>query len=201
MLILMKRKLFLITLLLTSFFYISCGKDENSKVEKPPVENPGQTNEEKIVQANWKTTQVSDAIVWKYFHFPSLFSAKQSVTVFDIDLNNQKLKIDFPYVSSGFLKTSEGGASVRAAAAINGGYFDTSTGGSTVFFKKNGQLITPTRSGFTSDKENAGMAVDADGKGSNIKNPSGGWGSAPEHSPLGSGPLPRQDGKSVDPVN
>lgn len=198
----MKKKLFLITILLTSVFYIGCGKDEKPDRDLPGTENPGQTtNSEKVTQAKWQITKVSDAVTWKYYHFSDLFSAKQSVTVFDIDLNNQKLKIDMPYVSSGFLKTSEGAASVRASAAINGGYFDTEKGGSTVFFKKNGQIITTTRSGFTTYRENAGMAISSEGKVSIIQKPSGGWETASAHSLLVSGPLLMLDGKIITQVN
>ncbi|TZF84790.1 phosphodiester glycosidase family protein [Pedobacter sp. BS3] len=189
----MKRKLLLIPFLLASVIYAGCGKSDNPKIDKPPVvEQPAgeQTEaEKKITAAQWQTTQVSDAIVWKYYHFTDLFSAKQSVTVLDIDLNNKNLTLDIPYVSSGFLKTSEGATIVSAAAAINGGYFNTSTGGSTVFFKKDGQVITPTKSGFTSYRENAGMTIDNSRTVSVIAKPAAGWTTVSSSTLLVSGPL------------
>lgn len=46
-----------------------------------------------------------------------------------------------------------------AIAVINGSYFDTTNGGSTTFFKKDGAIITETRSGFTWFRENVGYGL------------------------------------------
>lgn len=193
----LKHKLLLTLFVLTTLGYTGCSKDKDNKPDNPPTEQP-QTDAEKVAKAKWQTTKVSDAVTWKYFHFDDLFNARQSVTVFEVDLNNKNLKIDIPYVKSGFLKTSEGGASVRAVAAINGGYFDTNSGGSTVFFKKDGEVINSTRSGFTSYRENAGMAIDKNGKVTIVKKPSAGWKSVDAETLLVSGPLLMENGKTVD---
>lgn len=193
-----KNNLLLFLFVFISFAHTGCKKDSDPKPGIPPIENPGTSDSEKIAKAKWETIKVSEAVIWKYYHFSSLFNAKQSVTVFDIDLNNNKLKIDIPFVKSGFLKTSEGGASVKATAAINGGYFDTNTGGSTVFFKKDNEIINPTKSGFTTYRENAGMAIDESGKVSIIKKPASGWHSASAKTMLVSGPLLMLEGKIIE---
>lgn len=179
-----------------------CGKNSGSGYKPPEIEKPAPTTEEqKIMQTKWDSVKVSDAVIWKYYHFQDIFSSKQSVTVFDINLNVSNLKIDIPYVSQGFLKTSDAGASVKATAAINGSYFNTETGGSTVFFKKNGSVITTTRTGFTTYRENAAITIDQNRKVSIISKPSGGWEASISQTLLASGPLLLMDGKQVDQVN
>lgn len=192
----MKSMYILLSVLFLSFGYASCGKD---KPQTPaPANNQPKTDSEKIKTARWDTKKVSGAVTWKYHHFEDLYKSKQSITVFEIDLNHPLLKIDIPYVNSGFLKTSEGAASVRAVAAINGGYFDTQTGGSTVFFRKDGETITTTRAGFTAYREDAGLAIDASGNVSIVKKPQGGWAASGASTLLVSGPLLMLEGKTVD---
>lgn len=199
----MKRKLFLFIALLTVALYTGCGKDNATVNDKPPVENPGdqKTDKEQIEEAEWETQSLSGAIAWKYHHFTGLFSSKQSITVFEIDLNNENVKIDIPFVRSGtFLKTSEAGVNTRATAAINGSYFSTGNGGSTVFFRKDGEIITRTVSGFDSYRENAGFAISQTGEVSVVKRPTSGWESVSTSTLLASGPLLVYDGKILDQV-
>lgn len=178
-----------------------CSKDEVTPDNTPPVVQVPQTVAEQLANATWETKKVSESIVWKYKHFDNLFNSNQSITILEIDLKDEKLKVDMPYVTSGFLKTSEGAARVRATAAINGSYFDTSKGGSTVFFKKDGQVINTTRSGFTPYRENAGFAIAADRSISIEKKPAAGWSSLSEaNTLLTSGPLLVYEDKPVTQV-
>ena len=153
-----------------------------------------------ILEAEWATTKVSDDILYRYHHFIDLFDSRQSITIIDVDLN-KKVKVDIPYVTSGFLKTSEATIKEKATAAINGSYFDTSIGGSTVFFKKDGEVINETRDNFTHYRENAGFAIDASGSVSIIDKPVSGWKAVSANSLLTSGPLLVLDGKIVDQLN
>lgn len=194
-------KKLLALLLLPAMLLAGCSKDEVTPDNTPPVVEVPQTVAEQLASATWETRKVSESIVWKYKHFNDLFNSNQSITILEIDLKNHNLKVDMPYVTSGFLKTSEGAARVRATAAINGSYFDTSKGGSTVFFKKDGQVINTTRSGFTPYRENAGFAIAADGKISIEKKPAAGWSSLSEaNTQLTSGPLLVYDDKPVTQV-
>lgn len=193
-------------LIVTVVFFAGCKQSK-------PIENKSSTNivdtiideipddeAKQILGANWKINRVSDAIVYKYYQFNNLFDSRQSITIIDVDLN-KKVKVDISYVTSGFLKTSDAAISTKATAAINGSYFDTSKGGSTVFFKKDGEVINATRDNFTHYRENAGFAVDASGLVSIIERPSTGWKSVDATSLLTSGPLLVIVGKAVDQLN
>ncbi len=166
--------------------FIGCSDPEI----KEPAPKPGpKTLAEQLAEADWETTAVTNGVVWKYHHFNDLFSANQSVTILDVDLSKETITTDIEYVTSGFLKTSEAAKSRRAFAAINGSYFDTSKGGSTVFFRKNGEIINQTRSGFTPYRENAGFAIDAEGGIAIVEKPGAGWASVDAHTLLVGGPL------------
>src|SRR5690606_1407832 len=88
-----------------------CSKDNSLEGKVlPPVEEKDDEPSgvaKQLLDAKWEVKEISDAITWKYFHFNDLFAANQYVTVFEIDLNNDKLSVDIPYVRSGFLKTSD----------------------------------------------------------------------------------------------
>ncbi|WP_276496755.1 phosphodiester glycosidase family protein [Pontibacter litorisediminis] len=176
--------------LLPAMLLAGCSRDEVTPDTAPPVVQEPQTVAEQLANATWETRKVSESITWKYKRFEDLFNSNQSLTILEIDLSDESVQVDLPYVTSGFLKTSEGAANVRATAAINGSYFDTSKGGSTVFFKKDGEVINTTRSGFTTYRENAGFAIGADGSISIVKKPTAGWSSVQEvNTLLASGPL------------
>src|SRR5690606_26008048 len=149
-----------------------------------------------LEDADWDVREVSDGVKWKYFHFKNLFSSNQSITVFEIDLN-KNITVDIPYVRSGFIKTSEAANNTRATVAINGSYFNTTSGGSTVFFRKDGEVIKTTNSGFNPFREEAGFAIDQSGKVSVVKKPATGWASVNAHSLLASGPLLVYGGEAV----
>lgn len=170
---------------------ISCITSRNSANLTPA--------ERQIKNADWHTTTLSDGIRWKHFHFDTLFSAKQYITLFDVNLSKD-IRVDIPYVSEGFIKTSEVAADSNAIAAINGSFFDMSKGGSTVFFKKDGKVINHTKESFNPYRENAGFAVDKSGKVSIIRRPSDdtdGWESVEAQHLLTSGPLLIDEGKPV----
>lgn len=172
-------------------FTYGCGT-ETPEPQLPWTQDPEEKlnqNIKKITSAEWNSTTLSETIKWKYYHFNDLFSSKQFVSVLDIDLSKSSLTIDIPYVGSGFLKTSDAAINTRAIAAINGSYFNTSIGGSTVFFKRNGEIIKYTNSGFTPYRENAGFAINSNGKPEIIKRPNAGWASALYNTLLASGPL------------
>ncbi|OKL40024.1 phosphodiester glycosidase family protein [Pontibacter flavimaris] len=183
--------------LIPAMVLVGCSNDEVTPSAPPVVEAP-KTAAEQLTSADWETKKVSESIVWKYKHFKELFSSNQSITILDIDLNDAGLEVEVPHVLSGFIKTSEAAASVGATVAINGSFFDTSKGGSTVFFKKDGEIINTTRSGFTPYRENAGFAIGTDGSISVVKKPAAGWSSLTEaHTLLASGPLLVLDDKTV----
>lgn len=169
-------------------FLLSCSNSEKSD----NIENDNLTRvERQVVNANWTSTEVTKYVTWKYFHFDSLYDAKQFVTVIDVNLNSDVV-VDIPYVKEGFIKTSEAAINSRAFAAVNGSFFDTKIGGSTVFLRHNGEVVNETRTGFNPFRENAGFAVKEWGDISIVKRPSddeGGWVSVEAKTLLASGPL------------
>lgn len=194
----------LYTLLLLAFLMnmgVACSSEDDSGVDNPPVIEEPKTNAEKIAAAEWEERQVSDEITWKYAYFTDLFSSNQSVTVFEIDLNSDNLSLAIPHVNSGFIKTSDAAWSVGAIAAINGSYFDTTNGGSTTFLKKDGTVVTQTRSGFTWYRENAGFGLDEDGNPVIIQKPSAGWSSTSHPTMLASGPMLVMNGEEIEQVD
>jgi exopolysaccharide biosynthesis protein len=145
---------------------------------------------DKITNAAWENRELSPDITWKYHHFEDLFDSKQSITVFEIDLTRGNIKTVLPHVESGFVKTSEFASQSDAMVAINGSFFNTKTGGSTVFLKQGGEVYTRTGDKFTSYRENAGFAVNDKGDISIIERPKDGWESLTSYSTLlASGPL------------
>ncbi len=158
------------------------------KMTEGPISDTEKTDVEIIQEASWATSEVSKGVTWKYFHFEDLFKSKQSVTLFDVDLN-EDVEIDIPNVNSGFLKTSDASNDARALIGFNGGFFNTSTGGSTVFFKKEGKIIQNTRDEFTSYRESGAMVVDKNNGVTIVKKPVDGWENLNAYTALVSGPL------------
>lgn len=191
----MKKKLIYSILFL--FLLVGCTKNEEgtqlpydySNVEKLDVKAA-------LTNATWDNRTVADGIVWKSFQFNNLFDVKQFVTILEIDLS-KGASIELPHVTSGFLKTSEAALANSALIAFNGSYFNTTTGGSTVFFKKNGQIIKETNSGFNSYRENGAMVLNDAGTPSIVGKPSNGWSSLTQPTALAAGPLLMLDGKEL----
>lgn len=192
----MKKKNFLYSLMLL-FVLASCSKqDEGTQLPYDYSVVQEQDIAGVVDQAAWKTKVVADGISWKYFQFPQLFESRQYVNVFEIDLSKNP-KIEIPYVKSGFLKTSEAAKQKDALVAFNGSFFNTTTGGSTTFFKYDGEVINQTANGFTPYRENGAMTINTSGKPAIIQKPSGGWPSVAEPVVLAGGPLMILDGKEL----
>src|SRR5690606_1034002 len=91
---LLPERLLLKRLLLLSVFsitlFVGCGKDGGVDAQTPPITQEPPASEgvaKQLAEADWDVREVSDGVVWKYFHFKNLFSSNQSITVFEIDLN------------------------------------------------------------------------------------------------------------------
>lgn len=177
------RAVLLRLLILISFLTQSCS----------PALTPEQAG---VERGPWTTRQVAKGVTWKYHRFDSLFDAKQSVTVLDIDLRKVRTRVEF--VDSGFFRTSARAGETGALAAVNGSFFNTQTGGSTVFLQHDGVVITPSRDALRAYRDNAGFAIDASGNVSIIRKPEHGWTLMKNYATvLSSGPLLVFDGKPV----
>lgn len=161
---------------------------------------PVRTAEEALVHRGpWTDKNVAPGVVWKYHHFDSLFNARQSITVLDIDLKKVAARVE--HVDSGFFRTSARAAETGAIAAVNGSFFNTRKGGSVVFFQKKGIVVTPSRDALRAYRDNAGFAVDDAGNVSIIRKPESGWKLMEGYGTiLSSGPLLVSGGKAVPQV-
>lgn len=190
------KKNFLYSLMLI-FLVFSCSNKEEglqlpydySKVEKDNLKDI-------LAKADWKTKEVSAGVMWKYYQFPQIFESRQYINILEIDLT-KGLKIEIPYVKSGFLKTSAAATGNNALVAFNGSYFNTTTGGSTVFFKNDGQVVNNTVSGFTAYRENGAVVLNNVGEPRVVGKPSSGWQGLTEPVVLAGGPLLLLDGKEL----
>ncbi|MBE8721941.1 phosphodiester glycosidase family protein [Sphingobacterium pedocola] len=183
--------------LMLLFLFISCGKkDEGTQLPYDYSQEQQVDLTELLTTAEWKKTEVSAGVVWKSFQFLQIFESKQYVNIFEIDLS-KGFQIEIPYVTSGFLKTSDAAVAKDALVAFNGSFFNTTTGGSTVFFKNNGQLINQTVNGFTAYRENGAVVLDNAGLPSVVAKPSGGWAALAQPVALAGGPLLIMDSKQL----
>jgi exopolysaccharide biosynthesis protein len=158
-------------------------------------------NQKQIKKAPWESQQIAEGAFWKYNHFENIFNSKQSITVLDIDLDNPNLMVKIPHIEFSFRKTSSFGKDEQAFAAINGSYFNTKTGGSVVFFSKEGEVIKRTIEGFPRYRDNAGFAIDSAGNVAIVKKPEEGWEAYTNpYTLLSSGPLLLYEGDTVSQV-
>lgn len=183
------------------FVFFGCSKKEEgvrlpydySVVEEVDVD-------EILSQAKWDSRIVGEGIIWKSYHFNKLFDGKQYVSILEVDLSKGAI-FDIPYVTSGFLKTSQAALTENSLVAFNGSYFNTTSGGSTVFFKKDGQVIKETNAGFTSYRENGAITFSNIGVPSIVMKPSTGWKTVERPTVLAGGPLLIINNKELDQLN
>jgi len=143
-----------------------------------------------LAHAQWEEKTIADGIVWKYGQFGNLFDSRQSITIFEVDLSKDHIQVAVPHLESGFAKTSEFGEGIGAVAAINGSFFNTKTGGSVVFLKSHDSIYTPTPGKARDYRENAGFAMDREGRVAIVKRPDQGWETLVHYaSILASGPM------------
>lgn len=186
-------------LIIVLTIFLSCSKNKGGTQLPYSPNTEEESNLTAVLEnADWQVEQVSPGIVWKYFHFSNILGSIQSITLFEVD--PKAVRFDIDHVTSGFLKTSEAGQRSDAEIAVNGSFFDTTNGGSTVFFKRSGNIINETRSGFTYYRENAALLIDTD-KINIAKKPSGGWKALTAPTVLAGGPLLIYDGKAVSQIN
>lgn len=112
-----------------------------------------------FVTQQWKDSTLQKGIKWRKAHFDNLFKSKQVINIIEIDLSKKNLKkIGLEALSNSRKKTSFLADSIRALAAINGGFFDMKNGGAVDFIKVNEKVINYSKS--NSSRANAYLAFD-----------------------------------------
>lgn len=183
--------------ILILFLFVNCSKKEEGTQLPYDYTNVEKLDVKEIVAAaQWDVRPVAEGIVWKSYQFNNLFETKQFVTILEVDLS-KGFKIELPFVTSGFLKTSVAATDHNALVAFNGSYFNTTSGGSTVFLKKDGKVIKETNNGFNSYRENGALTLNSSGVPNIVVKPSSGWNSINEPTALAGGPLLMIGGKEL----
>jgi len=190
------KKNILYSLMLLFLFTACSKKNEGTQLPYDYSKEQKANLEELLAGTEWITNEVAPGIVWKHFQFPQIFESRQYVNLFEIDLS-KGFKIEIPYVKTGFLKTSAAATANNALVAFNGSYFNTTTGGSTVFFKYDGAVINQTVNGFNSYRENGAVVLNNAGLPSVVGKPSGGWTALTQPVALAGGPLLILDGQEL----
>ncbi len=190
------KKNILYSLMLLFLFTACSKKNEGTQLPYDYSQEQKADLEELLTSTQWHTQEVAPGIVWKYFQFPQIFDSRQYVNMFEIDLS-KGFKIEIPYVKTGFLKTSTAATTNNALVAFNGSYFNTSTGGSTVFFKYDGAVVNQTVNGFNTYRENGAVVLNNAGLPSVVAKPSGGWTTLTQPVALAGGPLLILDGQEL----
>lgn len=183
--------------LMLLFLLVSCGKNDAEAQRSPEPDLLEQFDlEELLDEADWTTTEIADGVVWKYNHFSDIFDSRQSINIVEVDLNKD-LKVAIRYPDEGFLKTSEAAVTSKALAAFNGSFFRIVAGGSSVFFKYDGDIIQETIDGFDTFRENGAVVLDGAGKPRIAAKPDAGWAAFSEPAALASGPLLIMQGEEL----
>lgn len=183
--------------LIVLFLFTACSKKEEGTQLPYDYSQVELVDLKKLIgETAWKKKEVADGVAWKYFHFSNIFDSRQYVNILEIDLN-KGLQLEIPYVKSRFLKTSDAAIANNALVAFNGSYFNTTTGGSTVFFKNDGQVINNTISGFNPYRENGAITINSAGATHIVAKPGTGWLSVTEPIALAGGPLLILNGKPL----
>jgi exopolysaccharide biosynthesis protein len=197
------KKILFILFISTLYIFSGCKKYEDGTQLPYVVENvdTDKALKDLIDNTPWVVKNVNDAIVWKYYQFPNIFDSRQYINIFDIDLS-KNVKFDIPYTSTADLFTaSEAGEENHADIATNGSYFGNNYGGSTVYFRHNGTVVTQTVPNFDSFRENAAITFSVLNKPSIVKKPSGGWDQVNAPYVLAGGPLLVYEGQLVGQLN
>ena len=139
--------------------------------------------------------ELSDGILWKYYHIDSLFDSEQSINILFIE--KKAAVIEVGYEETILKPTSQFALQNEALAAINGSFFDIKNGGSVVFLQRDKQMIDSSRRNNHFYDEGA-IALKK-GKVHIIKRPTSGWEVNKKYNDiLSSGPLLIHDGNKVE---
>lgn len=145
----------------------------------------------------WNTERIDKGIYWKTYHGKDYFDAKLNINIIEVWLDSSDYAFKIGHASGEGLKTSEFGKQFGALAAINGSFFDMEGGGSMVFLKSGGEIISngaPANNFYT---ENGAFSW-SDGESPEIiPRPEKGWDSVHHTHILSSGPLLLRNGETA----
>jgi hypothetical protein len=97
---------------------------------------------QQFAAADWFSRPLGAGVVWKYYHFDSLFGAPQDIGYIEADMDTPGVQVEMPY-RNGLVKTSRliSGDFPAAAGGINGTFF--AAGGHRTYLRVNGTEVPP----------------------------------------------------------
>ncbi len=156
------------------------------------TENPAvsQTSEEIYAsELDWEIEQITGGVHWWSYRGDDLFDARLSINMIEVDTKIADIDFEIVYVQNELLKTSYFASEKNALAAINGSFFNLDAGGSVVFMKVNGEVITDGAVGRNPYTENGGVGWNHDNRPMIVPKPENGWHNLNIENILSSGPL------------
>ena len=114
---------------------------------------------EKITKSVWSRQTIYPGVEWSAHIFDTLFNSHQSINVLDINLDTARVDVVVDGVSTGFKKTSDFGKDDKAIAAVNGNFFNTSSGGSVNYITRNYSVINNGTNFFNTTRDEAALTV------------------------------------------
>ena len=140
---------------------------------------------EDFATVDWFQRQVGDGVVWRYYRFDSLFSAKQSISYIEADLGNANVRMEFPYLASsrGLTSSMIPNQFPGAATGVNGTYFDTAAGGGghETYLRVNNTVVPQIAPSKGAWSWNSAVVRSTPGAVSVIPMPAGGWATDATH--------------------
>ena len=138
---------------------------------------------------DWEKVRLDQGVWWLSYRGDDLNEARLSINVIEVWMDSTTVQVELAWVQDELQKTSDLAKDNGGFAAINGSFFDMRAGGSVVFMKHRGEVITggnPTSGTYT---ENGAIAWNPNSDPLITAKPADGWQSLTHESVLTSGPL------------
>ena len=139
----------------------SCGKDDGSSSVPQRPSGGNQADSIAIAGIQWQEREIQTGIISKTAQVPLLFDYPQTISMLEIDLNKADVSFLVSYEAGSLKKTtSDRALAANALAAVNGTYFNTSTGISRHFLKCNGTVMAATQTNEFSTRASGPLMLD-----------------------------------------
>lgn len=138
---------------------------------------------------NWQIENIRDGVNWWSYHGDDLFDARLSINMIEVIPGDHGIGFEIVFVQDELLKTSVLAFEKDAFAAVNGSFFNLDAGGSVVFMKVKGDVISDGAVRGNPYTENGGIGWNNNDMPSIFEKPENGWHSMKIENLLSSGPL------------
>ena len=105
------------------------------------------TDSLRFARVNWTTGEPNPGVYWREASIDSLFGSTQHINLLTFKNRPRRMRIAFVSAGDSLKKTSWLAQEHKAAAAVNGTFFDTKRGGSVDMIRIDGTTLDTTRLG------------------------------------------------------